>query len=160
MSILTATGTVTVNAAFLQEIKEVNEDLWQLLEEARSVCVEPALIRSQRRRVNLMFAQLRDKLAMHFALEEAYGYFDDPVFVAPRLSEKAETLRSQHETLYIDICELADYVERMSYRGRLASCATELSQRFMEFYDRIQEHEAEENELILQAYDEDIGVGD
>ena len=30
MTVVTLTGTVTVNAAFLQEIKEVNSELWQL----------------------------------------------------------------------------------------------------------------------------------
>jgi len=36
-------------------------------------------------------SELRDQLALHFALEEAYGYFDEPLHVAPQLAEKANT---------------------------------------------------------------------
>src|SRR5262249_12337308 len=41
MSSVVMTRTVTVNAAFLQEIKEVNQELWQRLEEMRHRCQRP-----------------------------------------------------------------------------------------------------------------------
>jgi hypothetical protein len=41
MSSVVMTRTVTVNAAFLQEIKEVNKELWQRLEELRHRCQRP-----------------------------------------------------------------------------------------------------------------------
>jgi hypothetical protein len=99
-------------------------------------------------------------LALHFALEEAYGYFEDPVFVAPRLSERAATLRKDHRRLYLQISDLVDQVERLVYRGRLPAAWFRVQGRFEQFYEQLQTHEARENELILQAYDEDIGVGD
>ena len=80
MSIATATSTVTVNAAFFQEIKEVNQELWQTLAQVRDVCQRPQVAQVDAHRFATLLGELRDQLAMHFALEEAYGYFDDPAF--------------------------------------------------------------------------------
>jgi hypothetical protein len=160
MAVGKTTSTVTVNAAFLQEIKEVNADLWRLLYDVRDLCRDPHYVRTHRRRLVLMLGSLRDQLALHFALEEAYGYFDDPVFVAPQLSERAETLRDEHQVLYCQVCELADEVEKQYYAGRLASAASHIVQQFKAFDDVFRRHEDDENELILKAYEDDIGVGD
>ena len=40
------TTTVTVNAAFLQEIKEVNAELWQLIERLREICRTAATVQA------------------------------------------------------------------------------------------------------------------
>ena len=87
MSIGSKTSTVTINAAFLQEIKEVNSDMWDLLDSVKKLCSAPQHVEYQGRQVVEALAELRDKLAMHFALEEAYGYFNDPVSVAPQLCQ-------------------------------------------------------------------------
>jgi hypothetical protein len=160
MAVGKTTSTVTVNAAFLQEIKEVNADLWKLLSDVRHLCHDSHYVRSHRRRLVLMLGSLRDQLALHFALEEAYGYFDDPVFVAPQLNQKAESLRDEHQTLYSKICELADEVEKHYYAGRLVTVAAHVVQQFQAFDDLFRRHEDAENELILMAYEDDIGVGD
>ena len=160
MTVENRTSTVTVNAAFLQEIKEVNEDLWKLLDEVKQLCGDPRYVQLQGRQVVDSLAELRDQLAMHFALEEAYGYFDDPVRVAPRLSVEANTLRDEHRVLYALVRDLADEVDELYRTGRLSRSGTRLAERFREFYDPFQQHENRENELILDAYDSDIGVGD
>ena len=69
MTVENRTSTVTVNAAFLQEIKEVNEDLWKLLDDVKQLCNNPQTVQHQGRQVVEMLAELRDQLAMHFALE-------------------------------------------------------------------------------------------
>src|SRR5687767_2315396 len=101
----TATSTVTVNAAFLQEIKEVNQELWQLLAELHHRCIRP-ISPGQCKTLIDRLSELRDNLALHFALEEAYGYFEDPVHVAPQLSNRVEALRAEHKTLYCEFCRL------------------------------------------------------
>jgi len=70
MATANTTRTVTVNAAFLQEIKEVNQDLWRLLADVRRMCDTPATIDSAPRRFFGLVEELRDQLALHFALEE------------------------------------------------------------------------------------------
>ena len=159
MTVLTLTGTVTVNAAFLQEIKEVNQELWQLLGDLRHRCQRP-IAPGQCRLLIDRLCQLRDQLALHFSLEEAYGYFDDPVDVAPQLGRAAEQLRSEHKELYLDLCELVDHAERMFYEERHAALALWIGPQFLQFDARLRSHEERENELIYEAYDGDIGVGD
>ena len=159
MSIVTMTGTVTVNAAFLQEIKEVNQDLWTLLKELRHRCQRP-IAPGQCRMLIDKLCQLRDQLALHFSLEEAYGYFDDPIDVAPQLSRQSEQLRAEHKELYVDLCDLVERAERMFYDEQHAALTLWIGPQFLEFDKRLRHHEEAENELITQAYDDDIGVGD
>ena len=97
---------------------------------------------------------------MHFALEEAYGYFEDPVAVAPHLNATACALRDEHSSLYSSICDVLEFVESEFYAGRLVTSAPQVVILFRTFYDQLQSHEAKENELILKAYGDDIGVGD
>jgi hypothetical protein len=159
MTVLATTATLTVNAAFLQEIKEVNQELWQLLADLRHRCQRP-IAPGQCRLLIDRLGQLRDQLALHFALEEAYGYFEDPVDVAPQLSRAAERLRDEHKTLYIDFCDLAERAERMYYDEQHAAFALSFGPQFLELDARLRSHEERENELIFEAYDADIGVGD
>ena len=154
------TTTVTVNAAFLQEIKEVNEDLWHLLAEVRRYCQRGVTSHAGCCQLLEALGALRDQMALHFALEEAYGYFDEPVYVAPRLSEQAAELRNEHRALYLDISNFVEDAERLNYRKRLPAAMPQLALRYEAFQAQFEEHEAREHDLILQAYDDDIGVGD
>jgi iron-sulfur cluster repair protein YtfE (RIC family) len=155
-----ATGTVTVNAAFLQEIKEVNQDLWRLLANVRRMCDSAACIDSAPRRFFGLVEQLRDLLALHFALEEAYGYFDDPVDVAPQLCERAEALRDEHRDLYLKIVDLSETSELLTQPLRPTGTVLVAVRKFRSFDQQFTRHESLENELILSEYDDDIGVGD
>lgn len=159
MSVVVMTRTVTVNAAFLQEIKEVNQELWQRLDELRHRCQRPIAPANCRHLVERL-SQLRDQLALHFALEEAYGYFDDPVEVAPHLCHAAETLRNEHRQLYMELTRIVERSERLLHSEQLTTLALWLGPEFLEFDGAIRDHESRENELIFDAYDTDIGAGD
>jgi hypothetical protein len=159
MTVITLTGTITVNAAFLQEIKEVNHELWDLLKHLRHRCQRP-IAPGQCRQLIDKLGQFRDQLALHFSLEEAYGYFEDPVEVAPQLCRQAERLRAEHKELYLDLCDLIERAERMFYDEQHAALALWIGPEFLEFDQRIRSHEERENELIMDAYEGDIGVGD
>jgi len=159
MPVVTQTGTVTVNPAFLQEIKEVNAELWTLLADLRHRCQRP-IAPGQCRLLIDKLCQFRDQLALHFSLEEAYGYFEDPLDVAPQLSRQAEKLRDEHRGLYTDFCDLVDHAERMFYDEQHAALALWIGPQFLDLDQRLRSHEERENELICEAYDGDIGVGD
>ena len=159
MSVLTTTATVTVSPAFLQEIKEVNQELWQSLADLRKRCSRPIATGICRHLVDWL-SELRDQLALHFALEEAYGYFDEPLHVAPQLAEKAERLRMEHQELYVEFSDLVDRSERMFFAGQTAALAVWVGPRFLDFDASLRDHEDRENELIYDAFDSDIGVGD
>jgi hypothetical protein len=154
------TQTVTINAAFLQEIKEDNEELWSLLERLQVVVLSEWPPRVSRRQLHDVLARLRDQLALHFALEEAYGYFEDAIEVAPRLSIKADRLRGQHADFYVEICDIADHAERLLHREVPARSFTHVVARFDDFCEALRRHEAAENQLIQQAFNEDLGGWD
>lgn len=155
-----ATGTMAVNAAFLQEIKEDNRELRRLLNLTGTMLAVSDAGPVPTREVVNMICQLRDQLAMHFSLEEAYGYFDDAINIEPRLSEAAEALRGEHETLFLDICNLVDESEQLLYHENNSASLQRIAQRFVTFRRRFQKHETREEELILASFDDDIGVGD
>ena len=160
MSPAISTTTVTVNAAFLQEIKQVNEELWQTLKEVRQRAESQVLQRADAWRFLHQLAQLRDQLAFHFTLEEAYGYFEDPIDVAPRLCRQANQLRSEHRELYLMVVDLGEASELLTQRNRISGTVMTAVKQFQAFDERLHRHESLENELIMQEYGDDIGVGD
>lgn len=154
------TKTLAVNAAFLQEIKEVNEDLWRTRQQVRDMCLRPMSLRDDAVGFVELLGRLRDKLAMHFSLEEAYGYFEDPIEAAPWLDRLANELRAEHETLYRQIVDLVERAEDLLYQGHRAELVINIPLAFGVFDDQLCQHEQRETGLILAAFDDDIGVGD
>lgn len=156
-----ATRTLSVNAAFLQEIKQDNVELRNLLESLTTQCRDASSQMSDPRNLCDGLSRLRDQLAMHFALEEAFGYFEDAVDVAPRLSCRADELRAEHDGFFREMCSLVEHAERLLYREESPRRATQtITLRFSAFYEALQAHEACERDLIMEAFDRDIGVGD
>jgi hemerythrin-like domain-containing protein len=160
VAMATTTRSVTINAAFLQEIKEDNQELKQLL----AICGQlfsrrPGKRLEPRATVDLL-SRLRDQLALHFALEEAYGYFEDALEVAPRLSQWADSLRNEHGELFLEICDLEEQAERWLYHESPSDGQRRLAARYRQFEARFRAHESKENDFILQSLNLDIGVGD
>jgi iron-sulfur cluster repair protein YtfE (RIC family) len=157
---LVAARTVRVNAAFLQEIKEDNVELGDLLQQLSAELLTRRPRTHDPRLLLDLLNRLRDQLGIHFSLEEAFGYFEDAVDVAPQLSEKSEQLRSEHDLFFRDICRLCDFVEQVIYEEKPAFSFRQIASRFSAFHDAFEQHEARERELIMDAFDDDIGVGD
>ena len=155
-----STRTVAVNAAFFQEIKEDNRELRRLLGAVGEMFSLPESDRVPAKELVDLLEELRDQFTMHFTLEEAYGYFDDAVDIAPRLSEQADSLRSEHEALFRNICDLVEEAERLLYHEPPFHSIKTIALRFVSFRHQFHDHEDREEELILQSLDDDIGVGD
>jgi hypothetical protein len=166
------TGTLTVNAAFLREIKDDNRQLQELLAMLRDLTSNRVVLRSHRQRVIGLLEDLRDQLALHFALEEAYGYFEEAIDVAPHISEATDRLRAEHAILFESIRTIAEaakqwYAQRVAHRytigyasGNGATRALsfhDIAIQFQHFSDQLLQHEQNENALILEAFDTDIG---
>ncbi|MGD9720370.1 MAG: hemerythrin domain-containing protein [Pirellulales bacterium] len=156
----TAAYTVSINPAFLREIKEDHHELRQLMHHTTAMLGRPEWMSVEFDRLVELFGKLRDQLAMHFSLEEAYGYFDDALGVAPRLSRRADVLRSQHYELYRDICRLAERAEQLLYHETPEPMLGRLGADFRQFVERFQEHEQHECDLIMEALNEELGAGD
>ena len=153
----TTPTTLTINAAFLQEIKEDHHELRELLDATRKIASDrhPPIDR-----LTDTLVRLRDRVSLHFALEEAYGYCDAAVDQAPWMSEKAATLRAQHVDLFLTLGKRVDDAERMRYHESPRRKLGPLRHRVLAFCDELDEHERREVELILAAFDDDVGVGD
>ncbi|MCA9103935.1 MAG: hemerythrin domain-containing protein [Planctomycetales bacterium] len=155
-----ANRPLTINAAFLQELKEVNQELWQLIESLRTLCGEPMSMRQHSRTLVDLLSRLRDQLAMHFSLEEAYGYFHNPVEVEAALAETARRLRAEHSPLYLRCSQLADHAENLWRERDEAALTTVLPVGVDEFLVELKRHENGESELIYRQLYESIGVAD
>ena len=155
-----ATQTVSINPAFLLEIKDDHHELRQLLHHTAAMVDRPSWMRKECDRLVDLLTKLRDQLAMHFSLEEAYGYFEDAISVAPHLSKRAEALRAQHFDLYSQLCSLVDQAEQLLYHEAATVASAGLTAGFHEFIALFQEHEASESDLIQHAFHEDLGAGD
>jgi iron-sulfur cluster repair protein YtfE (RIC family) len=154
----TSTRQVAVNAAFLKEIKEDNLLLKSLWDRISPLAAHIETATNHWPELITLLSDLRDQLAIHFTLEEAYGYFDDAIDIAPQLSLQAENLRGQHRNLFEQIRDLADRVTEVSIESEQQSTA--FMKRFRRFRQDLENHEEEELKLILESLDDDLGVGD
>ena len=150
-------GTVTINAAFLREIKEANAELWILLAEIRRYCEKP-MGPCRLRTVLDKLGALRDQLTRHFSLEEAYGYFRDPVEIPSHFTREAQHLHDQHQELALELGQITQRAEELWRHKRDLSVALWIGPRFLAFDERLRKHEDDENELIMDALAIHLGV--
>lgn len=154
----TQTRGLSVNAAFLKDIKDDNRDLKNLFDKLQPLAEHQQTAINHWPELIQLCSALRDQLALHFSQEEAYGYFDDAIDAAPQLSLNAESLRRQHTELFQTICELSEQVFEVSQESEESVAG--FLKSLIGFQSAFQEHEEAELKLILDAMDSDIGVGD
>jgi hypothetical protein len=165
MSVSTIATALTVNPAFLEEIKDSNATLWHQLSMLREICESNDVRPSVLHRLVDLLNEVRDLLALQFALEETYGYMEIPAgtpahFASPMRSaampahafspsqHSAEQVRAQHCPLYLLASELAEKAEELQYRGWVADKATQLVNQVKQFELQLQDHERAERRLV------------
>ncbi|TWT75323.1 hemerythrin domain-containing protein [Allorhodopirellula solitaria] len=159
---------LTVNAAFLKDIKDDNRDLKILIDRVRVITQPREAAANHWSELLTLLADLRDQLALHFGLEEAYGYFDEALGTEAELSLTADRLRSQHPVLFEEARHLAEaaadaHTGDAPIEGTTPEVTTaqeKILNRLETFLVQFHEHEEAELKLILDALEEDIGVGD
>jgi hypothetical protein len=161
------TGVVGVNAAFLRDIKEDNRELRLLMRRAERLSAAPDKVFLGPAAARELIEALRDQVALHFTLEEAFGYFDQTWGTPPEFASWAERLRAQHLPLYQQICDLAIRAEKRlieppdgNFEEPAVNAIHALLDSLAAFLRRLHSHESAENQLILDALELDIGVGD
>ena len=153
-----ATG-VTINVAFLQEIKQDNVKLTAILKDTVELLsseekVEPKAAVDQ-------LVALQDVLETHFALEEFYGYFQNALVTNPAISPRAEVIRDEHQVLFLQLNQIVDLSEQILYHE--CSPETTIHQvvaEFEKFHQALEKHEESENDLMMRLCNEELGVGD
>ncbi len=148
MSASTTARTIAVNPAFLQEIKDSNLSLWKTFERLSQACATVQDRSATLQRVVPLLGELRDLLALEFALEESYGYVEVPTAIAPANNHLLQDIRSQHCSLYLKINELAEQAEELQYRGLVNERVDSLIAEVREFELRFRDHERMELDLI------------
>ena len=152
----TATG-ITINVAFLQEIKQENFPLRQLIDSVAAALANRSRLSPQA--VMELFYRVREELETYFALEEFYGYFNQAPISNPAVSHCAVTLMAEHEQLFLRLNDVIELVEQIVYRETNVTLAHVESQ-FNQFRSDLALHEQCEMELMLRLCNEEIGVGD
>jgi hypothetical protein len=147
-----------INAAFLQEIKEDHRQLDEHWRRLQAMATESIwLARHYQVFVDELFA-LCDQLALHFALEEAYGYFEDVLEATPHLHAQAARLKGQHPGLFVWARDLAD--QAAAERRPSADAMQSLVAQFQALAMAYRAHDTAERALIVSAVHQDVGVGD
>lgn len=157
---VTQTKSLSINAAFFQEIKEHDKQFRELLDQAIEMLSSPHLMTATPKSLSDLLEKLQDEIGFRFSLEEAYGYFNGALDVEPRLSDNADTLRSQHRTLFVEICDIVECSLQLLHGEAPRRVLRKIATDFDTFCYRLLDHEDRENDLILQVYFDDMGVGD
>ncbi|QDU04468.1 hypothetical protein V6x_41960 [Gimesia chilikensis] len=145
---------VSINAAFLKEIKDDNLKLYSLLENLRAFCSVDASLILNPEAFSMLVNDFRDQLAMHFTLEETFGYLDLADEVDEIICTKSDRLRKQHIDLYLEIASIADAVQDALYPELNENAYAKQVSRLNDFYHAFQNHEALEFDLIMSvSYD-------
>jgi iron-sulfur cluster repair protein YtfE (RIC family) len=101
-----------------------------------------------------MMTSLQEHLREHFHEEEDGGFFKEIVSQAPRMSDRADAIENEHVDLSTAVDELVSVASKES-----ELCKT-MEAGFHDFSKALMHHETKENELLLDAYEEDIGSAD
>ncbi len=143
----TQTG-LTINVAFLQEIKE-DVGLQDLIEKTRQhFSTAGTSVRNRPIDTARVLNDLRDELETYFALEEFYGYFQNAEVVNPSVSHQADLLKNEHERLFLELNALIDSVEQIVYHENSPELTFEqIASDFDHFITALHDHENREMEL-------------
>ncbi|MCP4195323.1 MAG: hypothetical protein GY768_32385 [Planctomycetaceae bacterium] len=128
-------------------IDELMETVKQTLEEGQSGATE----------VGQLLNQLQTHVTARFQEEVDNDLFNSLTAMAPRLQHAIDLLRQEHEQLSQQLLTLCagPPSEPLSTKDWEA-----LKQTFQKFSVLYKDHETREQDLILEAYDDDLGRGD
>jgi hypothetical protein len=151
---------VTINAGFFEEIKEAHVDVCAKVEQIMLLARQSSWTESTCCQLTDELDHLVELIESYFSLEEAFGYFDDPVYVSACYSDRVNELRSEHGNLLLVLSHIRDHASRLLYNGRLSESADAILSRLRVFCDQLDQHEVRERELITEAFSSDIGCCD
>ncbi len=101
--------------------------------------------------------RLREHLARHFAQEEEGGFLEESLARMPRLAAAARDVLAEHPVLLADLDRL---LERLAARDIDADSWRQAGHDFEAFASRLLAHERNENAVVQDGYNEDLGLGD
>jgi hypothetical protein len=134
-----------------------HRELHDLLVDARGAFEAPLeaadAVPAARRRLG----SLRDHLARHFAQEEEGGFLEESLARMPRLAAAAREVLADHPGLLSDLDGL---LGRLVARDIDGVAWQQAGHDFEAFASRLLAHERNENAVVQEGYNEDLGLGD
>jgi len=100
---------------------------------------------------------LRCHLARHFAQEEQGGFLEESLARLPRLSPAVRGVLAEHPRLLAEVDGLLD---RLGARDSDAEAWRRAGCDFEAFASHLLAHERNENAVLQEGYNEDLGLGD
>jgi iron-sulfur cluster repair protein YtfE (RIC family) len=97
-------------------------------------------------------------LCRHFDTEESGPMFRELPIKKPRLADQLSALEAEHPVMVAQLEEILDSLSDLDDPEVFE--LRELNARVQLFVARLRRHEAAENELVIQAHWDEVGVGD
>jgi hypothetical protein len=96
-------------------------------------------------------------LQMHFEFEESDGYFPSLASKRPHVSAQVEKLLREHKEMLAKVDTLVNMAREDLAKAR---DTMNLAEQFYQLREQLSVHEHEENKLIQDVYNVDIGTKD
>ncbi len=139
---------------FFEIMKREHQELIDLLGQIRHAL---ATDNKDAGEIEKLVGNLVRRMRSHFQDEEEGGYMSKALECAPRLTPLAEQLHQQHATLLEIAGRLSSHV---GTKAGTEPWWTELAEIFDGFAKQLLKHESQENDLVQEAFIQDIGTGD
>jgi iron-sulfur cluster repair protein YtfE (RIC family) len=137
-----------------EKIKQEHDALREKFRRIHDVLAGPEIAAEEMAR---LLREFHNALRVHFSNEESDGFFEEVTTHAPRLAGRADQLCVEHEQFRHKAAELYRFAEAGSPS---MPWWRELKSRCHEFSKQLMHHESEENKLLQQAHQDDIGASD
>jgi iron-sulfur cluster repair protein YtfE (RIC family) len=136
-----------------QQLQQEHSELRQLLGDIHRILAErlDTVVH-----VSEQLAALNEHVQTHFNDEEVGGFFDQ-VLGKTSASHRVNSLRDEHQRLLQAVRRINEHAK--SGNGS-ADWWKRLESEFHEFNKDFMEHEHKENQLLQDAYEQDIGAAD
>jgi iron-sulfur cluster repair protein YtfE (RIC family) len=134
-----------------------HRELHDLLVEARASLADPAHGPSAAATARQRLAELREHLEQHFAQEEQGGYLEESLTRMPRLAGAVREVLAEHPAL---LAALDGLLERLAARDSGGEAWRQAGRDFEAFASRLLAHERNENAVLQEGYNEDLGLAD
>jgi iron-sulfur cluster repair protein YtfE (RIC family) len=145
---------VKTQSEAIERIMQEHEALRNKVHKIHSVLAKPEPTRNE---IEALLSEFQNALRVHFSEEETEGFFDEVTAQAPRLTTEAGKLCIEHRQLLREAEELCRFAAAGSPS---MPWWRELRSRCHEFSKRLMHHESEENGLLQEAHQSDIGTND
>ena len=148
-------SATAVYRSVFEEIQDEHAHLQQLFARIRAEFA--AAVAGRPNDLQSLFAHLVEVLDEHFHHEESGGYFNEIVINLPRLAARVDRLKRQHGVLL----DTANVMRLRLLRPEDSVVSLRAMQvEFDEFLCQCKDHETCEDNLVEEAYWQDIGALD